>query len=264
MADNLEPDLRDAVEGARQLEVEYPSAWQRFVGHPGVLANRTKSPQEYEQDQRYAYIIRRLKEQGYTGSQVNSQLPRSGLGEYIASPKRLEALESPYERVGVMAHGQPLAVGTGWMGMGASAANNLGSKNLANQADWAVSKMTGGEYHPPYPNAIEYGVRDANTFSFFLPEYLSGRALPAHDTTSRKPIKLTDNYEVLKNAGVPDYAAIPIASIHDGAVDPFGAFGFLRAAKMPLRQGLRAMAWDFGPEAAMQTGGEVLEGLLEE
>ena len=120
MADNLEQDLRDAADAANQLEVKYPSAWQRFVGHPGVLANRTKNQQEYEKDQRYAYVIRRLKEQGYTGSQVGRKYPRSGLGPYMASPKLLDVLESPYERVGVMASGQPLAVAAKWAGMGAS------------------------------------------------------------------------------------------------------------------------------------------------
>lgn len=150
-----------------------------------------------------------------------------------------------------------------WAGMGVSGVNNWGSKNLANQADWAVSKMAGGEYAPPYPTAGRDGLRDFNTFTFFLPELFYGQALPAHDTTNPSSIELSDNYEVLKNAGVPDYAAVPIASIHDGAVDPFGAFGFLRAAKMPLRKGLGAMAWDFGPEAAMRTTGMALDGLID-
>lgn len=264
MADNLGPDFRDAVKGAEQLEVEYPSAWRWFVGHPGVLANRTKSPQEYERNQRLAYIINRLKEQGYRASHVESQMPSSGLGAYMASPKLLEALESPYERVGIMADGQPLAVAAKWAGMGVSGVNNLGAKNLANQADWAVSKMAGGQYVPPYPDAIQDGVRDLNTFSFFLPEHLYGRALPAHDTTNPSSIELSDNYEVLKNAGVPDYAAVPIASIHDGAVDPFGAFGFLRARKLPFRKGVEALGWDFGPEFGTRTIDSVLSGLRED
>lgn len=246
------------LEDARGYEPNpYPGAFSRFVHHPGVLAHRTKTPEEYDQDQRFAYVLRRLEEQYPNSAYRASKFPR--LADF-----RSEDWDTPYQHVGVMGEGQPVSVGLSWMGMGTSAVNNLGAKNLANQADWAVSKMAGGEYQPPYPNAIEDGVRDANTFSFYLPEYLSGRTLPDHDTTSRKPIELTDNYEVLKNAGVPDYAAIPISAIHDGAADPFGAFGFLRAAKMPLRQGLRAMAWDFGPEAGMRTGGEVLEGLLGE
>lgn len=160
--------------------------------------------------------------------------------------------------------GRAAETGLKWAGMGISGVNNLGAKNLANQADWAASRMTGGQYVPPYPEAIQDGVRDLNTFSFFLPEHLYGQALPAHDTTNPSSIELSDNYEVLRNAGVPDYAAVPIASIHDGAVDPFAPLAFLGAAKMPLRAGLRAMAMDFGPEAAMRTTGMALDGLFDD
>lgn len=160
--------------------------------------------------------------------------------------------------------GKAAETGLKWAGMGISGVNNLGAKNLANQADWAVSKMAGGQYVPPYPDAIQDGVRDLNTFSFFLPEHLYGGALPAHDTTNPSSIELSDNYEVLKNAGVPDYAAVPIASIHDGAVDPFGAFGFLRARKLPFRKGIEALSWDLGPEFGTRTIGSVLGGLRED
>ena len=159
--------------------------------------------------------------------------------------------------------GKAAETGLTWAGMGISGVNNLGAKNLANQADWAASKVAGGEYMPPYRDAVTDGIRDLNTFAFFLPEHLYGQALPAHDTTNPSSIELSDNYDVLKDYGVPDYAAIPISAIHDGAVDPFGPGHFLGAARLPLRQGLSALAGDFGPEAAMRVTGNALGGLVE-
>ena len=40
----------------------------------------------------------------------------------------------------------------------------------------------------------------------------------------------------------------------DGSMDPFGPLGFVRAYGQPLAKGLTSLAYDFGPDALVESG----------
>lgn len=222
----------------------YPGAFSRFVNHPGVLAHRTKTPEEYDQDQRFAYVLRRLEEQYPNSAYRVSKFPH--LADF-----RSEDWDTPYQRVGVMGEGQPVPVGLNWLSLPASYVNNAGPKALANLADRAVSAAYGQESHPPYEAPLRQAGKDMNTFLLGYPQDITGIRFGEHDAT--KNMDLAENYQVLKDAGAPEWLALSAGSAFDAAADPFNPGGMFRAIKQPTAKALKSLAGDLLPEPVLRT-----------
>jgi len=294
--EDLEFFTRTASEARGMTPRPYPGFLSRAVNHPGILTHETKTPEEYEGDQRRAYVLRRLSEQ-YKDNlpYITRNFPpgvADAVREYRDAP---ELIEGAYNKRGVLAPGQPVANALTWLGSATSAVDNFGPKQLANLADRAVSAAYGQESHDPYPEANSDFQRDINTFGLQVPEMIgltrpgshmdtiaSGRAQRAGkswefldpeirrlsdaytDQQTMDGVRLSDNVETLRQAGAPEWVAGTAGTIFNAATDPFGPGNFLKARHLPWRQAAAMMATDFGPEPVLRYTPAVLGGLLGE
>lgn len=193
--------LIKAVQESQNAELpEYPGMFSRAVNHPGVLGYETKTPEEWQADQRKAYILSRVSEayqvpyavhslrnyaKKLNDKDASSELRgwADDLSQYSSDPSQIE---SAYRYRGALSPGQPLHNALTWVGSAGSYVNDVGPRALANLADYAVSSATGGEYHPPHPTALRDARRNANTFLFQVPEMVGLYENGSHmDTIAR-------------------------------------------------------------------------------
>jgi len=160
------------VAEADALPAFKPPSWQFY----NPITKRRKSDEEYDKDQRRLYILDRLKEVQRGAPNVLDPGP---LRRQLVSP--VEPYAQPGFSVfnkeqGRMVHvpGQylgedsPIWKTLTWMGTPVSAVANA-SRELANQADRAVSYAYGREGVEPYPNAWSNAIRDVGDLAAGFP-----------------------------------------------------------------------------------------------
>lgn len=271
---------------AEAMEVPpYPGFFSRAINHPGLIGYETKTEDEWESDKRREYVLSRLAGE-YRDSHLRSAWGSNPLVDDVAQYRKdPDSIGGLYRHRGVMAPGQPVHNALTWLGSAGSYVNDVGPKALANLADYTVSNATGGEYHPPYPNTLRDARRNMNTFLFQIPEsvgmYESGSHMDDIAASRAKrsegnslgysegvrqlleqyqddelgkllDSRMSDNVETLRESGAPEPVAMTAGTMFNAATDVFGPGGFLRAGRMPLKQGVKALAGDFLPEPALR------------
>lgn len=154
--------LRKLIDETKALPLaEMPSDLELAVGHPGILMNEIKSPQQYDQDMRRKYFLDKA-----SGYYENAAAAPAEIIQQIQKYRRgeMEDLGTPYENQGFWQGRMPTSKGFQWWASLPAVAYN-------------AAKLSANAITPNmYPEAGKDLAKAANTFAFGFPEDLG--ALP--------------------------------------------------------------------------------------
>jgi hypothetical protein len=255
--------VREARAAAAAMKTKpLPGALGMLAGHPGVLAYEYDSPEEYENDQRRAELLRRLSDY----AEQNKLNPLGTFGPDLSSDinayRRGEVDNTPYHYRGYLAPGSPWSNAFQVLG-GLAGTAYQGSRRLANAIDPAQNR---------YPDAKEGFDRALNTLTMYGAEDYGlvprgtgttveiteearrarGKApwdagvegvkayneLLAQGTQDKMDRAIPTGYNHLSELGAPYPVAMMGGAVMDMILDPNPAF---LGAAMQARRGLPAM-----------------------